>query len=240
MIRRLPMSWSTKYNVLLMRDNSTVLRFRMSSAWLKLGLAGAGLLLLLGLGGAYIGVRYYAESLIIKRERMALLERIGEMEEQIHRLENVESILSAVEKEDLRFLTPTVNLSRPSQTSLPLDLKELFSRIDLNILSVDNVQAKFLEEGMRVSYDLNSLQSSGTVAGTAWFALLNRAGIMIEVTDSGQESLFEISRFKPVKSIMALPQDLDREDIFALRMRITDTEGRVIFSETYPLAHILS
>jgi hypothetical protein len=234
------MSFSTKYNVLFMRDTSTVLRFRLNSLWLQLGLCGVVLLLLLALGGAYAAVNYRAESQNIKRERIALLERIGEMEQQLHRLENVEGILSSVNREELNLLSSTVNLNRPFHMVLPLDLKELFSITDLNLVSVDNVQARFMGEGMRVSYDLNNLQSSGTVSGTVRFAVVTREGITLDITEPGQESPFEISRFKPARSSLTLPQGLDREDVFAVRMRITDPENNVIFSETYPLVHILS
>jgi hypothetical protein len=91
-----------------------------------------------------------------------------------------------------------------------------------------------------VSYDLNNLQSSGTVAGTVRFAIVTREGVTLDITEPGQESPFEISRFKPARSSLTLPQGLDKEDVFAVRMRITDPEGNLIFSETYPLVHILS
>jgi hypothetical protein len=234
------MSFSTKYNVLFMRDTSTVLRFRLNSLWLQLGLCGVVLLLLLALGGAYAAVSYRTESRDIKRERVALLERIGEMEQHLHRLENVESILSSVDREELNFLSSTVNLNRSLHMVLPLDLKELFSITDMNMVSVNNIQARFMGDGMRVSYDLNNLQSSGTVAGTVRFAIVTREGITLDITEPGQESPFEISRFKPATSSLTLPQGLDKEDVFALRMRITDPEGNLILSETYPLVHILS
>jgi hypothetical protein len=234
------MSWSTKYSILLMRDTSTAYRFRVSAAWLRLGAAGAVLLLILAMAGVYVGVRSYAEGLVMKGEKTALLQRVGEMEQQIQRLGNVESILGALNEEDLRFLTPTVDLGRPAQIVLPLDLKELFDRTDMKVVSVRNVQARFSEQVLSVSYDLNSLQSGGRVSGTVRFAIVTREGVILELTEPGQESFFEITRFKQNRDSLTIPQNMDREDLFGLRVHITDPSDRIIFSELYPLESIVS
>jgi hypothetical protein len=233
------MSWSIKYNLLVMKDNSTVVRFRLSTAWLQIGVAVLALLLLLSLGGVVYGIRSHAQNQSIRKDRLTLLSRLGQLEQQIQRLENVESMIGSMEKDDLLFVSLPAATKRPGQMVLPLDLKELFSRTDLNVVSVNNLQAKFAGEELRMSVELNSLQSETTVSGTIQFSVVTRDGHSREM-DNGQETAFEVSTYKTFKPVILLPQDIDREELFAVRMRVLDTSGRMVLSETFPLEQILS
>jgi hypothetical protein len=233
------MSWSIKYNLLVMKDNSTVVRFRLSTAWLQIGAAVLLLLLLLSLGGVVYGIRSHAQNQAIRKDRLTLLSRLGQLEQQIQRLENVESMIGSMEKDDLLFVSLPAATKRPGQMVLPLDLKELFSRTDLNVVSVNNLQAKFAGEELRMSVELNSLQSETTVAGTIQFSVVTRDGHLREM-DNDQETAFEVSTYKTFKPVILLPQDIEKEELFAVRMRVLDTSGRMVLSETYPLEQILS
>jgi hypothetical protein len=60
-----------------------------------------------------------------------------------------------------------------------------------------------------------------------------------EINQAPQKHYFEINHFKRIKITFNIPEFIPVTDIFGIRMKILDKEKKTIFSETYPLSHIL-
>ncbi len=229
-----------EYNVILMRDTSTLLRFRISTWWLQVGAIILALVLLSGVAGGAFGLYQFSRNISLQSENQQLKSGLRQAELKLNRLANVADIMDSYDQEELQSMSTTVMSKSGSGLMVPVDLSEIFAKEDMQIISVDNVQVKYMGENLRFSYDVNNLQTSGTVAGEASFSLITRDGISIDLPHAANEFGFEIARFKPIKLLLTIPGGLDKNDIFAIRMRIKQETGTTIFSQTFPLSHVLS
>ncbi|MFP4315810.1 MAG: hypothetical protein ACLFQR_06260 [Desulfovibrionales bacterium] len=228
-----------KYNVIIfMRDTSSVVRLRISDLRLRLGVAILLLFVLMAVGSGGLGLYRSSQVASLRNENQLLKSGLRKAEREVNRLTNVANIMESYDQEELQSVAMTVPLT--NGLIVPVDLNEIFSKEDLQVVSIDNVQAKFDGEDLRFNYDVNNLQTSDTVTGEADFSLITREGIVIDLPQKGNQFYFEINKFKPTKLKLTIPPDLDKNEIFAIRIRIKQKTGKTIFSEAYPLSHILS
>ncbi|MDY7000890.1 MAG: hypothetical protein SVS15_03800 [Thermodesulfobacteriota bacterium] len=232
----------SKYNVLMMRDDTPVRRYRLSSGWLKLALYSLGLLVLCAGAGVFAGVKFWAKSNALLQERRDMEHRIQEAYMEMERLQNIEKILKSNDPKDMQSLLGSMSAEtvRKQPARPPVDLNKVFSRIDLRQVKVDNLQVKFVGRYLRVTFHLNNMLSSGTLVGQGDIKLLTAGGDLLDVGVKKSDLAFQIQRFKQIATMILLPKNHSRNSLFGLRLVITDPSGKTIFSEAYPLSQILA
>lgn len=234
-----------KYNVLMMRDNSPVKRFRMSPVWLKLGLYFLLLLMACAGAGGYFGVTFWQQNRQLRDEIASTQRELREVRIELERLQNIDKILKSNDPEELQALFGNVvaepSPERPAPPPPPkVNLSQVFKRIDLQQVKIDNMLAKFQSGKMYVSFNLNNLQTEETVTGRADLEIVTNTGKDRPLSLNRNDLVFQIQRFKQISTTFSLPPSIPVDDIFGLRLVIRKPSGQVIFSETYPLANIMS
>lgn len=236
----------SKFNVLMMRDNTPVKRYRLSPAWLKMGFWFLVLLAASAGCGGYFGYTFWEQNKTLKAELSATQRDLREARIELERLQNVENILESNDPEELQSLfgtaighDPEAPPARQTPPPPPVNLKRIFKRVDLQQVGVDNLQAKSLGRRIRVTFNLNNL-TEDTISGRAGMLLVDNTGKDLKLRLNRNDLVYQIQRFKQVSTRFAIPKGTSGKDVFGLRLIIKNSDGKVIFSETYPLANILS
>ncbi|MBU1003454.1 MAG: hypothetical protein KKE73_13150 [Proteobacteria bacterium] len=234
-----------KYNVLMMRDNSPVKRFRMSPAWLKLALYVIILLVAVACLGGYFGMSYWRQSGGLAEELANTQRELREARIELERLQNIDKILKSNDPEELQALFGNViadpGAAKPMAKPVPkVNLTSVFKRVDLQQVKVDNLQIKPSGANYRLTFNLNNLQTEETISGRADMELVSNEGQDWPLALNLNDMVFQIQRFKQISTTFNLPSKVILSDVFGLRLIIKDPSGKVIFSETYPLSYVMS
>ncbi len=230
---------SEKYSVLFMRDDTRVRRFRISPLSLKLLMWLQAILILVASLGFYAGYTFWQKSHTLQDERISLQRELRETQVQLERLENMEEILQSNDPEELQALFGTMSIEDSSKEKTVMDLGTLLATEDMQLVSVDNVMLKAMDEtSMRLSFDLNNLDTSKTVDGLATVSLLTKDGQLLPTNASTKDLKFTISRFKKVVTSFALADPLTLKDIYALRLTI-DVNGKTVLRDLLPVEMII-
>lgn len=236
-----------KYNVLMMRDNTPVKRYRVAPVWLKLALYCLLLLMAVAGAGGYFGYTFWQENTELVEEQNALRRELRESRIELERLQNIDKILKSNDPEELQSLfgvTPPP--SENGETKLtppppPVNLSEVFSKTDLQQVRVDNLQAHLRgAANLSVTFNLNNLQTDDTISGVTSISVVTNDGKDRDPKLNRNDLVFQIQRFKQITTSFRFPGGLTRDDVFGLRLVIKNNSGQVIFSDVYPLANILS
>jgi hypothetical protein len=232
---------NSKYSVLFMRDDRDVTRYRVSPFWLKMFIFIQIFLLLCAAGGIFMGVRGVKRNMDLRAENKSLEQRLVDAEVRLERLGNMEKILQSYDPAELQSLlsAATTELEREKEQEA-VDLNRIFTRVDTQLVSVENLQAKVNSRKMTVSFDLNNLQSARAVVGQAAISFVKKDGGTQTPKTNTSDLSFQIQRFKRIQTTFTLPDGLEQKDLFGLRLEIKGNDGDVIFAETYPLYHILA
>lgn len=250
----------SKFSILLMRDNTDVKRFSISPTWLKMFVVAQGVLVLFAVGGIYLGISSWWGSRALQSEKKALEQRLVEAEVKLERLGNMEKILRSYDPKELQSLmgsSPVESDSVRQPVSPPdqapaaqaapapapaaggLDLARLFSRLSTRQIAVGNLQATAQGSQVTVSFDLTNVQGAAPLSGQADVLFIRNDGAVVPVQVNKNDLSFQIQRLKRIKTTFSLPGQLTAKDIFALRLEIKSEEGKIVFTETYPLNRIL-
>lgn len=229
------------YSVIIMQDSAQVRRFRIRKFWV-LGAAGCAILITLtAVFGIVFGTTYGTKYAILYRERQETIKRMREAEIQAERLKNVQQILASYDQEEIATLINNCAVTpRKAKVAAGTELSDIFAPVDLNLINVSNMQARINGQSFQVICEINNLQATGAIVGEFRFALVTREGKILDIEDRPADAAFEIQKFKRVQTAFILPGSITRNDIFALRVKINNKSGSVVFSETYPLSVILS
>jgi len=232
---------NSKYSVLFMRDDRDVTRYRISPFWLKMFIFVQIFLLLCAAGGIFMGVRGVKRNVDLRAENKSLEQRLVDAEVRLERLGNMEKILQSYDPAELQSLlaAATSELEREKEGDA-VDLNRIFTRVDTQLVSVENLQARVASRKMTVSFDLNNLQSARAAAGQATIALVKKDGGTQMAKTNASDLGFQIQRFKRIQTTFSLPDGMEQKDVFGLRLEIKGSDGEVVFAETYPLYHILA
>lgn len=233
----------SKYSVLFMRDDRDVTRYRVSPFWLKMFVFSQVFLLLCAIGGIYMGVRGFKVNADLQSEKKGLEQRLVDAEVRLERLGNMEKILESYDPTELQSLLSAATSEveqQPEQPREEVNLNKIFTRTDTRQVGVENMQAKLTGRKLSVSFELNNLQASKSMAGQADLIYLTKGGKALTVETNKDDLSFQIQRFKRIQTTLALPEGMERKDLFGLRLEIKGKDGDVIFAETYPFYHILA
>lgn len=238
-----------KYNVLMMRDNTPVKRYRVAPIWLKLALYSLLLLIAAAGAGGYFGFNFWKENQALNAQIEGAERELRESRIELERLQNIDQILKSNDPEELQTLfgvpAPAPAPAQPSAPSPPppppVDLSKVFSKTDMQQVRVDNLQAKIKgDKNVQVAFNLNNLQTADTISGVATLAVVTNRGKDMLPQLNKNDLFFQIQRFKQITTSFRLPGALVRSDVFGLRLVIKNNSGQVIFSDVFPLANILS
>ena len=229
-----------KYNVIFMRDDASVKRWRISSWCIKLFISLLIFLVIISILSTYLAINFFQEKKSLRLSLMQTTKLLNDTRFKLERLENVQKILDSYNSEQLEALLVKHKLNA-SGTRLAgaIDLKEIFQSVDLHMLKIENVQARYFKDKMQIQFELNNLTSGRTLKGDVNLYLIGRDGTEVELNIEPQTQHFEINHFKRIKATFVPPDFLPRTEIFGIRIKIIDQEGKIIFCETYPLSHIL-
>jgi hypothetical protein len=234
----------SKFNVIFMRDNSPVRRYRVSPAIIKFGAYGLVLLLVLACGGAAGGYTFWRENASLRQDKSGLERQLREANMELERLQNVDKILKSNDPEELQTLLgsmspPTDRKAKKEDKTPPpppaVDLKKIFDRVDSRQVSVENFTARMAGDTMNLTFSLNNLQSNEMLTGVAQVALVLVDGGLAPVSAKEADMSFSIQRFKQISTSFALPKDVAPDRLFGLRLMLKNPQGQIIFSETHPL-----
>ncbi|MEW5772780.1 MAG: hypothetical protein AB1916_04580 [Thermodesulfobacteriota bacterium] len=236
----------SKFNVIFMRDNSPVRRYRVSPAIIKFAAYGLVLLVLLACGGVAAGYNFWRDNAALRQDKNSLERQLREANMELERLQNVDKILKSNDPEELQTLLGS--MSPPSErkgkkeegkpsapTPPPVDLKKLFDRVDTRQASVENFTARLNGDNMILSFSLNNLLGSEMLTGAAQVSLILVDGALVPVTVKEADMTFQIQRFKQITTTFALPKDVASDRLFGLRLMLKNPQGQTIFSETLPI-----
>lgn len=233
---------NSKFNLIFMRDNSPVRRYRVSPALIKFGAYGLALLVLMACGGAAAGYTFWRENFTLRQEKGALERQLRESTMDLERLQNVDKILKSNDPEELQALLgsmspPAERKAKKDERPAPaMDLKKLFDRVDTRQAGVENFQAKVNGEHMSVSFNLNNLLGAEMLTGTAQMSLVMVDGNQSPVDAKDADLSYQIQRFKQISTSFTLSKEMAQERIFGVRLTLKNPQGQTIFSETYPLS----
>ncbi len=228
-----------KYSVLLMRDDAKVKRFRISSFWIRFLVYMCVLLVVLAVGGLYIGYTMWRENDRLTEERQRLERELRDTQVHLERLQNMEKIFQSNDPEELETLIGAIEEEKEPEKPL-MDLKELMQKVDMGLSVLENVSLKRLDGNMRLSFDVVNSNTAEPLSGKVEVSLITRDGRTLDLTVSDTEEMtFQIQRYKNISVTFLLPEDEKFKELFALRITINTPAGKTIYSEAYPLYLIL-
>ncbi|NDV23014.1 hypothetical protein [Desulfovibrio sp. JC022] len=232
---------NTKYNVLFMRDDDTVKRYRLSPFWLKVLFWIVFMLAVCAGAGAWAGYTFWNENGQLKQEKIELQKTLNDASVQLERLENVNKILDSYDPNELQSLLAAVPVEEKKVESTPVvDLNKLLFYKNLMRAGVENVKVRKSGSSLAVSFDLNNLQTSSALSGLAKIELIENNGKGVKIRVNRNDLSFHIQRFKVVRTRFGLPAGASLKDIYGIRLMITTKKGELIFSEVYPLSRVLN
>ncbi|GAB6037850.1 hypothetical protein JCM15519_24090 [Fundidesulfovibrio butyratiphilus] len=253
------MSSKAKISLIWFRDDEPARRMRLHPGWLRALTYLAVCLALLAVGGAYSGWEFWQRARKIAEEKRDVDKRLAETLLQVERLENIDKLLRTSDPSELSQLLAGLGVAMPAgkaptvQTGASkkdqgkkdqqpererpagFDLADILSKVDLGQVGVENFRFKVDGKTVHYGFDLNNLMPQTALSGGGRLLVIGRDGAMIPL-ETGKDDLgFQIQRFKQVNAQAPLPNQMDRQNVFALRLVISNSSGKTIFSETYPL-----
>ncbi|MGE4553519.1 MAG: hypothetical protein AB7D57_10430 [Desulfovibrionaceae bacterium] len=240
-----PVVNGAKYSVLFMRDDTDVRRLRMSPFWLRAFLTAQALLLVLGVGGAWLGIAMWSQNHGLKAEKRDLTTRIEEADLRLATLANMEKILEAYDKKDLQSLldqAPKPNepgapapAAAPAPAPAcpdPVNLRAVLAEVHHGVVGVLDLKAEFENNRCTLSFRVEN-PNEGVLSGRVLVALVTNDGRAVTIRP--REDLdFQIQKRKYERTTFALPTGLAQNDIYGIRLTIESSDATV-FQQTYPL-----
>lgn len=231
----------SKYNIILMRDDRPVRRLRFKPIWLRFLFYGLCLLVVIAAGGGYFSYNFWQENVALQKSNAELNNKLEHKDTQLKRLQNMQKTFEAYEQKDSRDLLASLQTERSTtDSSMPVDLKEVFNHVDLERIGVENMQARFVGKRLQLQFEINNLVGDDALSGMIRSSLVTRQGKVIEMDIQDSDLDFKIQNFKRIKTSLPIPEDLDKKEVFGIRIIIKNEQKTTIFSETYPLSHIIS
>ena len=228
-----------KYNVILMRSDTSVRSFRLNPFWMKFFFFMILVLFSAAGAGIYFAHVFFEEKEELARQYQIQAQSLNEAQRELSRLRNLERIYESFRDEELRALVASQRRENREVPAPEVDLGSILETVDQNIVSISNVQSRFIQGRMRVQLEVNNMVGSENVSGRVYFSLIRNDGTIIDLDVEDRDLYYAIARFKRVETTFELPQEVEPDSIFALRVKARDDEGRLVYSQIYPMADIL-
>ncbi|NCC23869.1 MAG: hypothetical protein EOM25_01525 [Deltaproteobacteria bacterium] len=232
-----------KYNILFMRDDSPVRRYRLNPAWLRFFLYFLIVLVGTGSAGLYASYTLWEENVRLKAEDVENKRLLAHTETELQRFRNMKLIIeSEAESDSLATIHAVSKAEQSTEPSTPprLDLRDVFSMTDTGQLGLANIQTRLQGGRLQLSFDINNLTATDTLRGLVSLSLIDIHGQETDVSETLKDKLFEIQKFKNTKFNIELPGEIPEQNLFAIRLTLSDRDsGTVFFRETIPVERIL-
>lgn len=231
----------TKYNVLFMRDDDNVKRYRLSPLWLKFFFWLLIIMIVCAGIGAWSGYTFWKANKSLKQDKIELQQNLNKASVQLERLQNVNKILDSYDPNELQTILTSVPVEeKKAEPVKTLNLSKLLVYKNLMRAGVENIKLRKSGNGLALSFDLNNLQTSSSLSGVIGVELVMNDGEVAEVRANHDDLSFQIQRFKVVRTRFPFPDGVDLNNIYGIRLEINTSENEMIFSEVYPLSGIFN
>lgn len=108
---------SEKYSVLIMRDDTNVRRYRVSSSSLRLLLIVLFCVVLVAACGIFTSLSLWEKNTALMNQRHGVQKELRDLKVYVERLENIEQILQSNDPEELQALFSSMSVA--ASTELP-------------------------------------------------------------------------------------------------------------------------
>lgn len=231
----------TKYNVLFMRDDDTVKRYRLSPFWLKLFLWVFLLMIACAGIGVWSGYTFWKGNRELRKDKIALQQNLNEASVQLERLQNVNKILDSYDPNELQSILTAVPVEEKKvEPVIAINLSDILSYKNLMRAGVENIKLRQSGKGLALSFDLNNLQTSSSLSGLARIKLILNDGKAVKIKENKNDLSFQIQRFKVVRTRFTFPEGIHLKNVYGIRLMIETSDNELIFSEVYPLSRIFN
>lgn len=227
-----------KLSLIIMRDASQVLRYRIPVIWLKLSACILVVLVLAAVGGSYAGFIYWNHHSDLVSTNNKLHLQLAEQSIQLERLQNIEEIIANSDPQEIGTLFSSVASQRQTAPQM-VNLQDIFVAMDMQMAGVTNLQLQHAGDELRISFELNNL-TDAVLAGSINIYLITREALVLEALGEGNQLGFRIQRFRHVETTLTIPPGVEPEALFAVRVVIQDQNDKQVFIQTYPLTVVLT
>ncbi len=251
------MSGKSKISILVMREDAGVKRLKLSPGVIRFVLWFLFLLIAAGCVAGYAAYYFWNAASAVQAENASINEELSVSKDKLVKLANLESILESGDQTELSTLLGSYNAdavsllncdenkteeAKPAPEAAPekecpkLDLRSIFDKVDLNLAGVDNFKAAVDNKQLRISFDLSNVSPQTALSGDAECMLLTNDGELTPLKTKREDMNFQIQRFKQVTATSPLPPKMELADVYGVKMIIKGPDGKVIFSNIYPIA----
>lgn len=230
----------SKYSILFMRDDTDVRRFRVSPFWLRSYVIAQIVLVVLAGASLWLGITSFDDNAHLRAEKKELSKRLEDAELRLSTLGNMEKILEAYDKNELQALLSAAPEEGVDESQKAVDLAAIFTPINHGLIKVDEIKATLEGKALTVNFKIENPKPDTVLSGIADLAVIATDGSIFPLDTKTSDLSFQIQRRKFARTSVKLPESVNKDNAFGLRISIKRSDGKVIFSETYPLYHILS
>ncbi len=227
-----------KYSVILMRDDHTVRHFHFRPFWIRFFLYFLLCILAATLVFGYVSVKLWLKTnhLQDRNDQQKLL--LHQKDVQLNRLENIEKVVAFRDPDQLEKLITgqLTDLYTTNTSSTKVNLRRFYHTVATELFSIDNFKIERVKDhSLHLRFDLKNLKDDKALRGRAEVSLLTDNARLIEHSLSENNQIFQIKHYKTFNTTLHLPDGVDSSEIFALRISISEPQGKEYFGKAYPL-----
>jgi len=243
-----------KYNVIFLRDDQPVRRYRLDPVWIKFFLWTFFILLAAAIGGVYFSVSFWAQYEDLQQRRVQLEKLAQEKDVKLERLMSMSKVLreydelgtqvalSAEEKgriakkEAILRETP----AREPEPKALVDLAKLFASVNLKVVNLKNISLKPLDnKAFKLALDIGG-EDGKPLTGQLGLSAITKDAKEFSIEAKEEELALQLPKPKLMAVNMTLPESLDIGQVFGLKITVAGPDGKTLFSQIYPLTQIMA
>lgn len=237
-----------KVNILIIRDNGAVRRFRIRRSLLLFLTICCLIMPLAAAGGLWLSSELWLRRQDMLRDIQTMENEYQKAKATATRLEHLETLL---EKRDAaRQGAVLQGLQSPEEKSVPNAEMEIpsasttegpghneFPVIDAGVVAVDNVSARLMPGNkLRVTLDVRNPEPGKVVAGSVRYLLSTEQGNTVPLESvSPHAADFRASRLKKIVLTSTLPPDLNADNA-QLLIEVRTEGGEMVYRNLFPVA----
>ncbi|WP_154653462.1 hypothetical protein [Halodesulfovibrio aestuarii] len=230
---------SEKYSVLIMRDDTNVRRYRVSSSSLRMLLVVLFCVVLVAACGIFTSFSLWEKNTALMNERHGVQKELRDLKVYVERLENIEQILQSNDPEELQALFSSMSVSASTELPPPIDLSSILKIVDTNLVEVSNLKLQKATGGnLRLSLKLDNKNAKGTIRGTITLSFISREGKVVVIDANDKDMDFSINRFKRIVTTFAVPEAMLFSEVYALQLTISKNKTTLL-QRIYPIKELM-
>ena len=152
----------------------------------------------------------------------------------------MKKIFEAYDKHEIQnLLTTAPENGKNNELQKAVDLAAIFTPTDYGLIKVEELKASFVGSSLNINFKIENPKLNTVLSGCSDLAIVGTDGAIFPLKTKQSDLDFQIQRHKFVRTSVKLPKGVTKDNAFGLKISINRSDGKVIFSETYPLYHIL-